>query len=164
MSLQREITPRVDIEAKNLARYKGALRVAIRNYTRRILAYIEASEKIPEASGYLKSSATEIIGKSKTDSRGDFEVWYGFGADYAKYVELGRPPGKFPPISEIEVWCMTLGIPTEAAIKIAWKIYKKGIAPQAFFEEGVRHAKNILKQELDRAFAQFKLTATVTIT
>lgn len=164
MSIQKEITPTITYTGKERAKYKASIRMAIKNYRTRILAYVDASAKIPEASGFLKSSASEVVGKSKVAGE-DFEAWFGFGAEYTKFVEYGRPPGHFPPIAEIEVWCITSGLfPVEAAKRIAWGIYKKGILPQAFFAEALRHAKNVLREEFVRAFTAFELEVRVNIT
>lgn len=54
--------------------------------------------------------------------------------DYAKYVESGRKPGKFPPINKIKEWTKSKGIPERAAYPIAMKIYKFGIPPRPFIK------------------------------
>ena len=164
MTLQRQIVPTITGIPENKAKYKAALRMAIMNYRKRILAYVTGSPKIPEASGNLKASAMEVVGKSKVIGT-EFEAWFGFGAEYTEFVEKGRPPGHFPPVAEIEVWCITSGLfPVEAATSIAWGIYKRGIAPQMFFAEAFRQAKAILREEFSRAFLAFKLQVRVTIT
>ena len=164
MTLERQIVPTIHGIAENKAKYKAAIRMAIKNYRERILAYVTGSPKIPEASGNLKASAMEVVSKSKVIGT-EFEAWFGFGAEYAEFVEKGRPPGHFPPVAEIEVWLIHTGFfPIEDATKIAWGIYKRGIAPQMFFAEALRRAKAILREEFSRAFLAFKLQVKVTIT
>lgn len=65
-----------------------------------------------------------------------------FYEDYGKWVELGRKPGKFPPISKIKEWCKTKGIEEKAAYPISYKIYKFGIKPTPFVSDIIKN-KNV---------------------
>jgi hypothetical protein len=49
------------------------------------------------------------------------------GEDYLTYVDRGRKPGKYPPISAIQSWCRIKGIDQKAAFPIAKNIFKFGI-------------------------------------
>lgn len=51
------------------------------------------------------------------------------GENYLEYVDKGRKPGSFPPISEIAKWTRIKGIPQSAAFPIAKSIFKFGIKP-----------------------------------
>lgn len=78
-------------------------------------------------------------------------------ADYWKYVEYGRRPGKMPPVSAIENWInvkqiiphsMTLKsgkpvIPTipQLSFLIARSIGRRGIQPRPFFKQSFETAK-----------------------
>ena len=78
-------------------------------------------------------------------------------ADYWKYVEYGRRPGKMPPVSAIENWInvkqivphsMTLKsgktvIPTipQLSFLIARSIGRRGIAPKPLFQNSFEAAK-----------------------
>lgn len=78
-------------------------------------------------------------------------------ADYWKYVEYGRRPGKMPPVSAIENWInvkqivphsVTLKsgktvIPTipQLSFLIARKISRDGIRPRPFFKQSFESAK-----------------------
>lgn len=77
--------------------------------------------------------------------------------DYAKYVESGRKPGKFPPISKIKEWTKQKGIPEKAAYPIAMKIYKFGIPPKPF----IKPAFNMYKDEILKTLVYVIKTETV---
>jgi hypothetical protein len=49
--------------------------------------------------------------------------------DYLEWVDKGRRPGSYPPISAISKWATIKGIPQSAVFPIAHKIYKFGIKP-----------------------------------
>lgn len=48
------------------------------------------------------------------------------GPDHIEFMERGRKPGGFPPLKEIQDWCIARGIPVQAAYPIALTIAKKG--------------------------------------
>ena len=78
-------------------------------------------------------------------------------ADYWKYIEYGRRPGKMPPVSAIENWIkvkqilprpITLKsgksvVPTipQLSFLIARKISRDGISPRPFFKQSFEAAK-----------------------
>lgn len=57
--------------------------------------------------------------------------------DYLEYVDKGRKPGSYPPISEISKWASIKGIPQEAVWPIAHKIFKFGIEPTNVIDKTV---------------------------
>lgn len=61
--------------------------------------------------------------------------------DYGKYIETGRKPGAYPPLSKIKQWCAVKGIPKRAALPIARKIYRFGIKPKPFLLKSVDKKK-----------------------
>lgn len=81
-------------------------------------------------------------------------------ADYWKYIEYGRRPGKMPPVSAIENWIkvkqivphsMTLksgktAIPTipQLSFLIARSIGRRGIAPKPLFKNSFEAAKKTI--------------------
>ena len=91
-------------------------------------------------------------------------------ADYWKYVEYGRRPGKMPPISAIENWInvkqivphsMTLKsgktvIPTPPQLPflIARSIGRRGIAPKPLFQKSFEAAKQQFIQVIKDAITQ----------
>jgi len=173
ISLQRTIA-KGTVEAglvKTKARLRAALREAIATFKSRMLAWVEANSvrgrapvgKIPIATGYLKESATDVIGQSFAKGFA-FAAYFGFAAEHAKYVDEGRPLGKMPPVDEIEAWCISVGIPTEAAWAIAVNIYNEGIEAKKFFNPGVDYAKIVLREELERAFTKYEVIAIVRLT
>ena len=52
--------------------------------------------------------------------------------DYIKYIESGRKPGSFPPVSVIAKWAAEKGITTDNSVvwAICQSIYRDGIAPR----------------------------------
>ena len=91
-------------------------------------------------------------------------------ADYWKYVEYGRRPGKMPPVSAIEHWInvkqiiphsMTLKsgktvIPTipQLSFLIARSIGRRGIAPKPLFQKSFEAAKQQFMQVIKDAITQ----------
>ena len=91
-------------------------------------------------------------------------------ADYWKYVEYGRRPGKMPPVSAIENWInvkqiiphsMTLKsgktvIPTipQLSFLIARSIGRRGIAPKPLFKNSFEAAKQQFMQVIKDAITQ----------
>ena len=91
-------------------------------------------------------------------------------ADYWKYVEYGRRPGKMPPVSAIEHWInvkqiiphsMTLKsgktvIPTipQLSFLIARSIGQRGIPPKPLFKKSFEAAKQQFMQVIKDAITQ----------
>ena len=91
-------------------------------------------------------------------------------ADYWKYIEYGRRPGKMPPVSAIENWInvkqiiphsMTLKsgktvIPTipQLSFLIARSIGRRGIAPKPLFKNSFEAAKQQFMQVIKDAITQ----------
>lgn len=87
-------------------------------------------------------------------------------ADYWKYVENGRKPGKWPPISAIEKWIeikpvlprpMANGqLPTnkQLAFLIARKIGLEGIAPRPILDKSIKDVWDVMKEFLEEALAK----------
>ena len=91
-------------------------------------------------------------------------------ADYWKYIEYGRRPGKMPPVSAIENWInvkqiiphsMTLKsgktvIPTipQLSFLIARSIGRRGIAPKPLFQKSFEAAKQQFMQVIKDAITQ----------
>lgn len=91
-------------------------------------------------------------------------------ADYWKYVEYGRRPGKMPPVSAIENWIkvkqiiphsMTLKsgktvIPTipQLSFLIARSIGRRGIPPKPLFKKSFEAAKKQFIQVIKDAITQ----------
>lgn len=87
-------------------------------------------------------------------------------ADYWKYVENGRKPGKWPPISAIEKWIeikpvlprpMANGqLPTnkQLAFLIARKIGLEGIQPRPILDQSIKDVWDVMKEFLEEALAK----------
>lgn len=56
--------------------------------------------------------------------------------DYIQYIESGRRPGSFPPVSVIAKWAAEKGITTDNRVvwAICQNIYKEGIAPRPIID------------------------------
>lgn len=87
-------------------------------------------------------------------------------ADYWQYVENGRKPGKWPPISAIEKWIeikpvlprpMANGqLPTnkQLAFLIARKIGLEGIQPRPILDQSIKDVWDVMKEFLEEALAK----------
>lgn len=115
------------------------------------------------ASGNLANTASAILSVDGADVRVTMNL-----ADYWKYVEYGRKPGKFPPVDKILQWVLVkpvlprgdsyTSIPTvqQLAFLISRKIATKGIKPTnalaktvTSFQLKSKIINNIKKQYVD---------------
>ena len=88
--------------------------------------------------------------------------------DYIQYIESGRKPGSFPPVSVIAKWAADKGITTDNRVvwAICQSIYKEGIAARPLidvrggfweqverdWDEWFKGVYNILFEDLDKQF------------
>ena len=83
-----------------------------------------------------------------------FEVYFHL-QDYWKYVEKGRKPGTYPPVSAIRKWidikpviprAINGKVPTkdQLAYLICRKIYRVGIAPRPLLQEAIDSAEELI--------------------
>mgnify|MGYP000356006150 FL=1 len=56
--------------------------------------------------------------------------------DYGKFVDEGRKPGSYPPISKIKEWTKSKGLPEKSAFPIAKNIFLFGIKPKPWINAG----------------------------
>ena len=72
------------------------------------------------------------------------------GDRYVQYTEIGRPPGRQPPVDNIKQWIRekAIGIPQSAAWPIAKTIGKKGYRGRPVFVPLARKYEPVLGQEL----------------
>ena len=154
------------------AKFTAALKRGISNYILGMNTYLEEITthgragigEVPFYTGSLHDSAILSIASSFATLTGFTAIW-GFDkskAPWGKWVNYGRPAGPAP-IEEIKEWCRYRGIPEEAAYAIVnWK--KKNITPgKHFFEPGIIHMKQVLRQQLELAFAGKDLQVKVNI-
>lgn len=116
-------------------------------------------QKGKKASGaLLKSIDYEITETS--DGNLKFKLVINPPADkYAQYVELGRRPGKQPPVSAIERWCRYKGIEVKWAFPIARAIGQRGIEPTPIFSQIYKEYLPIIsattEEELSKVIEDF---------
>lgn len=100
----------------------------------------------------LKTAASKLVGSIQA-------------ADYWKYVEKGRRPGKFPPVSKIEKWIevkpvrpkpMNGKMPTtkQLAFLIARSIAANGIKPGKQFHEAFEWTWTIYEPKISAAVSK----------
>lgn len=97
-------------------------------------------EKGKEASGTLVNSVRTAI-----RSDGNKAVIEIYAEDYIRFVDKGRNPGRFPPLSAIRSWVALKGIAEEAVFPIARKIAEKGIP-----------ATPVINPTLEKVLKQFR--------
>jgi hypothetical protein len=82
-----------------------------------------------------KVASKKLIESVSYEYREDISTLIIWAEDYFKFVELGRKPGKQPPLSKIKQWCTYRSISESAAYPIAKKIGMFGIPPEPTLEE-----------------------------
>lgn len=119
-----------------------------------ILNNVNASDTLYNSVTYMVKNGNSV-----------FEVQLSL-EDYWKYVENGRKPGKWPPISAIEKWIeikpvlprpMANGqLPTnkQLAFLIARKIGLEGIAPRPLLQQSIEEVWDIMREYLEEALAK----------
>jgi hypothetical protein len=101
------------------------------------------------ATGELIRSLSYTITYNGADLDIEFSM-----AEHGEFVERGRRPGKFPPISNISDWARVKGIPQSAVFPIARKIAEVGIRPTPFFSKSIDAGQTQLVNALTVAFTQ----------
>lgn len=119
-----------------------------------ILNNVNASDTLYNSVTYMVKNGNSV-----------FEVQLSL-EDYWKYVENGRKPGKWPPISAIEKWIeikpiiprpMKNGkLPTiqQLAFLISRKIGLEGIAPRPLLQQSIEEVWDIMREYLEEALAK----------
>lgn len=96
----------------------------------------------PVYMGILRSKiggTVEVVGGPMPSVKG---IVHSGGVPYALPVELGRRPGKWPPIGPLKRWAHLVLGDEGAAWAVAAKIFKKGIRPRAMFAKAWRRNKD----------------------
>ena len=102
-----------------------------------------------KASGNLISSLKYVIEQNGEQIELTIE-----GAPYWQYVDKGRKPGKFVPVSALQKWARLKGIPQSAVYPINLKIYKKGIAPTNFASTTLTRRKSKFEEMVALAYRE----------
>ena len=95
----------------------------------------------------------------------NFEIEFGM-ADYGKFVDKGRGPGKMPPIDAIKgpgkmppidaikEWARVRGLPERIAFPVARRIGREGTAARPFFGSSVDEGIEGLVRDIQEAYAR----------
>lgn len=75
------------------------------------------------------------------------------GENYLEYVDKGRKPGNYPPISALQKWAKLNGIKQESVFPIAKKIFKFGIKPTNIIDKSIRQYENIIIPKIEEDVA-----------
>lgn len=73
-------------------------------------------------------------------------VEVGSNLEYARATELGRPPGKMPPVGPLENWARRKGLGAGLGWPIALKIRDQGTKPRPFLLPAVTDAEPAIKK------------------
>lgn len=131
---------------------------------RLILNNVNASDTLYNSVTYMVKNGNNL-----------FEVQLSL-EDYWKYVENGRKPGKWPPITAIAKWVeikpviprpMKNGkLPTtqQLAFLISRKIGLEGIKPKPLLEQSVEEVWDVMREYLEEALAKDVANEIIMIT
>jgi hypothetical protein len=101
-----------------------------------------------------KKASGDLINSIKYNLKevdGEIEVQI-TALDYLTYVDKGRKPGSFAPVSALKKWAARKGMPESAVYAINKKIYKKGIPAANIILPVVSQRKSVINQEVEKAF------------
>lgn len=77
-------------------------------------------------------------------------VKVGSNLEYARATELGRPPGKMPPVDALEAWARRKGMGEGAGWPLALKIMQSGIPARPYLQpaldESIPQIQRFVKQ------------------
>ncbi len=156
IGIDTSLPPMPKIVDQFTALIQAANREAVANYKRRMINWALQDINVPRATGNLQQSVVNVITQSNATGL-NFELFFGSDADYAIMVDEGTPP-HFPPVARIQAWCITKGIPIEAAWAIAVHISKHGTRAQAWIDDGMMFAKQVGEQEFRNSYARYGIT------
>lgn len=71
-------------------------------------------------------------------------------ADYLRYVDKGRKPGKFPNITAISNWVSAKGISQDAVFPIARKIAEQGIPATNVLRDSIKEVEQIFRPKFEK--------------
>lgn len=135
-----------------------AIAAAVAGYRTRMKAFLNTAAQsafafgsVPKDTGELLASGLRVIDRSYSSGT-SFKVFFGFSAPYAAFINYGFPAGTFPPTSALLGWARRHKqadlTDKQWAFLIARAIFRRGLRGRAFFEPGVRRAKEIFQDEL----------------
>jgi hypothetical protein len=114
------------------------------------------AEMITRLQGYNKKASGNLIKSLKytIEQNGDVIELDIEGAPYWQYVDKGRKPGKFVPVSALQKWAALKGIPQSAVYPINLKIFRKGIAPTNFASTTLSRRKSKFEEMVALAYRE----------
>lgn len=90
----------------------------------------KAREKAPKDRGGLTDSVVSEVDEAYFPRY----VEVGSNLDYARATELGRQPGKMPPVGPLEAWAQRKGMGEGAGWPLALHIMNHGTKPQPYLQ------------------------------
>ena len=112
------------------------------NIVNRIVKILGSNNKV--ASGRLINSIEYVIGEKEGQLFLDVLM-----EDYWVFIENGRKPGKFAPISALKSWTKLKGLPESAAWAVNWKIKREGIKALPFLEQAIAQIEEEFSKSLE---------------
>lgn len=102
-----------------------------------------------------KLATGSLIGtmRAEVKTEGGKSILRVYAEPYLRYVDRGRRPGSFPPLSAIKEWTRVKMIPERLAYPIAKKIADEGIKPLNFINPTIDDVTIEFKPEMEEAFA-----------
>lgn len=122
--------------------FRQVLEATGSNLVNRIVRILGSNNKV--ASGRLINSVEYIIGEKEGQLFLELLM-----EDYWIYVDRGRKPGKFAPISALKSWTRYKGLPESAAWAINWKIKREGIKALPFLEQAISQIEEEFSKSLE---------------
>lgn len=74
--------------------------------------------------------------------------------EYGEFVNDGRKPGKYVPVSKLREWTRSKGIPDSAVFPINKKIFEKGIKPKPWINAPFSKTRENLKNEIVKLYRE----------
>lgn len=117
----------------------------------------DAKSNAPVDTGRLRSSISRRI------ELGQQRALVGSKLPYARAVEFGRPPGRWPPMSALQPWARRHGFPAgrQGAFLVARKIAFKGIRPRPYLVPALENNRrsiggflNQMANDIEREFGR----------
>lgn len=136
-----------------LARYPQISQDVLKPTTTRAVILVESAIK-PHTPVHMGRLISSIHHQVTPIGGGDVQGVVGTNVDYAIPVELGRPPGSFPPMEPIKRWCHLVLGDEGLWFVVARAIATRGTAPRAMFATGWKESIGAVRAMFDQALKE----------